>query len=393
MIKEVNKQTILVVDDITENIDVLNGILSRDYKIKVALNGEKALKIVKSGKHPDLILLDIMMPGMDGYEVCRRLKDIPATKNIPVIFVTAKGEIEDETKGFELGAVDYIVKPVSPSIVRARVKTHLELKNSRQHIEQLLSKTLLGSIKLLTDILAIVNPRRFSQAARLKRYAHDLAVQLGLPDVWRIEIAALLSQIGIVTIPTQILDKVEKEISLSAQERDLYATYPSMGHDLLENIPRMESVAEMISHQQDTFSVSSTSSNPLDWDIEDLGGQILKVVIDYDRLIVKHNNPKSAILGLRNRGGLYPPFLLDALLESKSEIINRKTDEEALPETLVKVSDLRSGMILEDDIKTEDGAVIIVKGNEISDNILSLIKRFTKHRKIVEPIRILAAGG
>ena len=382
-------QTVLVVDDTVDNIDVLRSILGEKYKVKVALNGQKALNIAKK-RPPDIILLDIMMPGMDGYEVCRRLKDNPATKKIPVIFVTAKGEVEDETKGFELGAVDYIVKPVSPPIVRARVKTHLELKNSRQYIEQLLSKTLLGSIKLLTDILAFVNPRRFSQAARLKRYAHDISMYLGLPDIWRIEIAALLSHIGIVTIPTQILNKVEKKIRLSAGERQLYATYPSMGHDLLENIPRMESAAKMIAHQQDTLCIPTTSGNPLDWDIEELGGQILKVVIEYDHLIMKGKNSKAAIIELRNRGGLYPPFLLDALLESQRVIKSPKTDEEVLSKTVVNVTDLRSGMILEDDLVTEDGTVIIFKGNEISSSMLNLLTRYAKHRKFVEPIRIQA---
>lgn len=115
-----NKKVVLVVDDASENIDVLTGILSPEYTVKAAINGERALKIATSENKPDLILLDIMMPEMDGYEVCRRLKANKQTKAIPVIFVTAKGEVSDETLGFELGAVDYITKPVSPPIVRAR---------------------------------------------------------------------------------------------------------------------------------------------------------------------------------------------------------------------------------------------------------------------------------
>lgn len=111
---ESGKLTILVVDDTPENIDVLDGLLSDEYKIKIAVNGEKALKIAEASPQPDLILLDIMMPGMDGYEVCEKLKANPTTKNIPVIFLTAKTEVEDETKGFQLGAVDYITKPISP---------------------------------------------------------------------------------------------------------------------------------------------------------------------------------------------------------------------------------------------------------------------------------------
>lgn len=127
--------TILVVDDAPENIDILNGALNKEYKIKAALNGEKALKIARAEKPPDLILLDIMMPGMDGYEVCRRLKSDSKTQDIPVIFVTSMNEVEDETKGLELGAIDYITKPVRSSIVQARVKSHIELKVAREALK------------------------------------------------------------------------------------------------------------------------------------------------------------------------------------------------------------------------------------------------------------------
>lgn len=131
---------ILVVDDTPENIDVLAGILHEQYQIKVALNGLKALQIAQADPPPDLVLLDVMMPDMDGYEVCRRLKEDPATRDIPVIFVTAKTEVKDETKGFEFGAVDYITKPISPAIVEARVKTHLALKQARSKLEGLSQK-------------------------------------------------------------------------------------------------------------------------------------------------------------------------------------------------------------------------------------------------------------
>ena len=122
------KATILVVDDTPDNLTLMTGLLKDNYKVKVANGGEAALKIVASGPPPDLILLDIMMPGMDGYEVCRRLKRDPGTMNIPVIFLTAKADVEDEKKGLELGAIDYITKPISPPIVMARVKNHLALK-------------------------------------------------------------------------------------------------------------------------------------------------------------------------------------------------------------------------------------------------------------------------
>lgn len=122
------KATILVVDDMSANLVLMSNLLKNDYKVQIADGGEKALRLAASDLPPDLILLDVRMPGMDGYEVCRRLKHNPRTTNIPVIFLTSMTEMEDEKKGLELGAVDYITKPISPPIVMARVKNHLALK-------------------------------------------------------------------------------------------------------------------------------------------------------------------------------------------------------------------------------------------------------------------------
>ncbi len=126
--------TILVVDDTAENLFLLNDLLKDLYKVKVTTNGSHAIRIATGDSPPDLILLDVMMPRMDGYEVCRRLKADLRTREIPVIFLTARSDVEDERHGLELGAVDYITKPFSPVIVLARVKTHLALKAATDYL-------------------------------------------------------------------------------------------------------------------------------------------------------------------------------------------------------------------------------------------------------------------
>jgi len=131
-----DKKIVLVVDDAPANIQIVNSILKDIYRLRIATNGDKALELVKTAPVPDLVLLDVIMPGMDGYEVCRRLKADPETRDIPVIFLTGQTEIEDETRGFEVGAVDYIHKPFSPPVVKARVQTHLVLRGIRQQLAQ-----------------------------------------------------------------------------------------------------------------------------------------------------------------------------------------------------------------------------------------------------------------
>lgn len=130
------KTTILIVDDTPDNISLLCSLLGDRYRNKVATNGPKALKIAEATPHPDLILLDIMMPEMDGYKVCEALKANPKTRSIPVIFLTAKTQEADEARGFELGAVDYITKPISPPILLARVQTHLALQEARSRLSR-----------------------------------------------------------------------------------------------------------------------------------------------------------------------------------------------------------------------------------------------------------------
>ncbi|HPL96446.1 MAG TPA: response regulator [Smithellaceae bacterium] len=138
--REIKPQTVLIVDDEPANISLLNEVLKTDYRIMVAKDGKRALLVAQSNPPPDLILLDIVMPELDGYEVLKRLKADEDTKKIPIIFVTSKNKDEDETKGLEMGAVDYIHKPFNPAVVKARVKAHLELKQNRDFLEWMLKE-------------------------------------------------------------------------------------------------------------------------------------------------------------------------------------------------------------------------------------------------------------
>ena len=136
------KPLVLIVDDTPENVTLLNGLLKGRYRTRIATDGERAVKAAAQAPRPDIVLLDVMMEGMDGYEVCRRLKADPQTRGIPVVFLTSKSEVEDEQMGFDVGAVDYITKPISPPIVLARVQTHLALKAENERAERLLLNVL-----------------------------------------------------------------------------------------------------------------------------------------------------------------------------------------------------------------------------------------------------------
>ncbi|MCD6268820.1 MAG: response regulator [Deltaproteobacteria bacterium] len=229
------KQTILIVDDIPDNVDVLSSVLRSQYKVKAALNGERALKIAAAESPPDMILLDIMMPAMDGYEVCRRLKVNPSTAKIPVIFVTAKDQEEDETRGLELGAVDYITKPVSPPLVLARVRTHLALYDQNQVLEE---KVRERTRELQQSRLEII--RRLGRAAefkdnetglhviRMSHYTRLIAEAVERGHEWSDLVfnAAPMHDIGKIGIPDRILLKPGK---LDDEEWKLMYKHPEFG--------------------------------------------------------------------------------------------------------------------------------------------------------------------
>ncbi len=166
MINAAEKKIVLVVDDATANLQVVHSLLKDDFKIRVATSGAKALALVKDKPQPDLILLDVAMPEMDGYEVCAILKATPESRDIPVIFLTGKTETDDETKGFEAGAVDYIHKPFSPAVVKARVHTHLVLREARE--------------QLARQLLSINNELEMAREIQLSILPHDIPKILGL---------------------------------------------------------------------------------------------------------------------------------------------------------------------------------------------------------------------
>lgn len=231
--------TVLVVDNAPENIDVLTEVLRPFYRTKVALNGERALKIALGEHKPDLILLDVMMPGISGYEVCARLKQNPDTQRIPIIFVTGMDEIEDERHGLELGAVDYITKPVSPPIVLARVRTHLALYDQTRELERMvgertaeLESTRRQIIHHLGRAAEFKDNETGNHVIRMSHYARLTAQALGLgaANVDLLFHAAPMHDLGKIGIPDHILLKPGK---LDEAEWEIMRKHPVMGADIL----------------------------------------------------------------------------------------------------------------------------------------------------------------
>lgn len=233
------RQTVLVVDDAPANIDLLVSSLKDEYHVKAATRGEKALQIIRSERPPDMILLDVMMPGMDGYEVCRQLKADFTTRHIPIIFITAKIGIEDEIHGFNLGAVDYITKPISPPIVQARVRAQLALFDQNQVLDRRvkeqtaqLHETQLQIIRRLGRAAEYKDNETGLHVIRMSHYSEILGLAVGMneQEASLLLNAAPMHDIGKIGIPDRVLQKPGK---LDADEWTLMQTHCQVGADII----------------------------------------------------------------------------------------------------------------------------------------------------------------
>lgn len=253
-----SRPLVLIVDDNATNIDLLVNTLQTEYRLGVAKNGAKALEYVKKQK-PDLVLLDIMMPGMDGFEVCAQLKADPESVTIPIIFITAVTETINKTRGFELGAVDYITKPFHAAEVKSRIRTHLSLEEMRRNLkfqnifleEQVARKTaeirqiLNASIRSMAHMLEIRDPYTAGHQQRVAELACAIAEKLGLAPatIDGIRIAGILHDLGKIRIPLSILSRSGK---LLDAEYEMLKIHPQVSYDILKDIPFPWPVAQIV---------------------------------------------------------------------------------------------------------------------------------------------------
>ena len=349
-----NRFSVLVVDDEPANIDILLGILSPYYDVKVAPSGAVALKIVQQFT-PDLILLDIMMPEMDGFEVCKQLKTDRQLGQIPVIFVTALTQGESEEEGFKLGAVDYITKPVSPSITLARVKTHISLAHQMRITENLvarrteeLSKSQQSAITMLATAGHYNDTDTGHHIWRMAAYSKCLAIAWG----WSYEDACLLAQAapmhdtGKIGIPDAILKAPRRLIN---SEMEVMRTHAQIGHKILSqcDTPLFALAAEIALCHHEKWNGTGYPEGLAGEDIPE-SARIVAIADVFDALTMKRPYKKAwsddeAFEHLREGAGEhFDPKLVECFISIKKEILETKNHWNQLEAEgqMVSVTDL-----------------------------------------------------
>ncbi|MBF0549403.1 MAG: two-component system response regulator [Deltaproteobacteria bacterium] len=349
--RDLSKCTILVVDDTETNIDILMETLGDTYEISVAMDGPTALEYAKTSL-PDLILLDVVMPGMDGYEVCRRIKADPKTRHIPIIFVTAMAEREDETRGLELGAIDYLTKPISPPIVLARVKNHLELKVAKEELErqnvileqkveertQQLTLTQEVTIESMAVLAEYRDPETGGHIKRTKRYVRALANRLKDHPRFRdyfihetIDLlykSAPLHDIGKIGVPDQILMKPDK---LTNEEFEVMKQHTGYGHSAISAAEKklggnsfLRFAREIAYTHQEKWDGSGYPQG-LKGDEIPISGRLMALADVYDALISKRvykppiPHSKAVAIIKEGQGTHFDPDIVAAFIEAAEE--------------------------------------------------------------------------
>lgn len=339
------RQKVLIVDDTPENIQVLMETLKGDYAIVAAINGEKALQMAAVQPPPDIILLDIMMPGMDGYEVCETLKKDENLRNIPVIFVTAMTDEQDEAKGLELGAVDYVTKPFRPHLVKSRVKNHLELKRHRDHLEELvrertrqLELTQEATIESLASLAEYRDPETGGHIRRTQNYVKSLALKLHASDKFQdflndqtIEMlyqSAPLHDIGKVGVEDRILLKPGK---LTDDEFEQMKKHTTFGRDAIRASSKklgtdsfLKYAEEIAYTHQEKWDGSGYPQGLKEEDIP-VSGRLMALADVYDALISRRvykppfPHSKAVAIIEEGKGSHFDPDMVDAFLEIHEE--------------------------------------------------------------------------
>lgn len=347
------KPLVLVVDDTPLNLSSISGLLKDHYRVKIANNGERGLKIASSDTPPDLILLDVIMPDMDGFEVCRRLKANPQTAGIPVVFLTGKTAVVDEEQGLQVGAVDYIAKPVSPPILMARVRTHLALKasadfliNQNQFLEREVAKRT-HEVLAIQDVtimaLASLAETRDNDTGnhlrRTQHYLKTLAEQLKAHPRFcdflsegHIELlfkSAPLHDIGKVGIPDHILLKPGR---LTAEEFEVMKSHSRLGYDALEHaerefgmpVPFLRFAKEIAYLHHEKWDGSGYPEG-LAGDAIPVSARLMALADVYDALISKRvykdgmPHDRAAAILLEGRGTHFDPDVVDAFMALQEE--------------------------------------------------------------------------
>ncbi len=370
-------EKILFVDDEPAVLKGFKRALRNEFQPDTALGGEEALAAIARGGPYAVVVSDMRMPNMDGVQLLSRISAVsPDTVRV---MLTAHADLQNAIGAVNDGRIfRFLTKPCATDVLKKTLTTCLVQYRLVVAEKELLENTLMGSIAVLTDVLSLASPAAFSRAVRIRRYVRHLVAQLGLDTPWQYEIAAMLSQLGCVTLSPEIVEAAYCGKELSREEQTAFDMHPSVARNLLSNIPRLGYITWMVGQQR--FGAATPNDHmPVSMRI---GAGILRLAIAFDDLKIRGHSDAEA-LSMLQRDPQFDPEIVLALRGLQPETSNM--DWKTVP-----ISDLSTGMILQEEIRTRFEMLLAGRGQEVTYPLIVRLNNLHRRRDIPDRVLVLA---
>jgi response regulator RpfG family c-di-GMP phosphodiesterase len=373
-------EKILMVDDEANVLAGYQRLFRHDFQIDTASGGAAALAALAATGPYAVVVSDMRMPEMDGAKLLTKIKLLaPDTTRI---MLTGNADIQSAVSAVNEGSIfRFLTKPCNRDTLAKALTAGLMQYRLVTAEKELLENTLQGSIQVLTEVLSLVNPAAFGRALRVRRYIHQVTTSMALDSPWRFEVAAMMSQLGCVTLHPETIDAVYAGRQLPPDEQARFDAHPAIARDLLSKIPRMEPIAWMIAHQNQTPATGDDIPNVEMADLR-TGANLLRVCLAFDDLVTKGVSKNDAADRLSREHKNFDPRIFPALAELHSEI----------KQTEVRTCDVEDlipyDMILEQEVRSKTGLLLVAKGQEVTSALILKLKSFLEKGAIGRKVEI-----
>lgn len=377
---------ILFVDDDPNILSAYKRSLHKRYQITTCLSGQEGLERLAEAGPFAVVVADMQMPGMNGVEFLRKAEaQSPDTVRL---MLTGNADQKTAADAVNQGHVfSFLTKPCAPESLEAALINAIKQYRLIIAEKELLEQTLNGAIKVLTDVLSMTDPQAFGKAERLRDEMRVIGKWFKAPRPWELEIGAMLSQIGFVSVPATVLMKCRAGLQLTGAERDIVARVPQSGAALLENIPRLGTVAEIVRYQHKNFDGTGFPNDGTAGEAIPIGARILRVLNELLEADTAKRSRADALRNMRRTNGIYDPQVLEAIAAC-FDIFIEGGEPEPAHLVMVRMAELRVGNVLGEDVTTRDGTLIVPAGSRVTPPLLEKLRNFSELSALREPIMV-----
>ncbi len=377
-----DNRRILFVDDDPRVLKAIERQFDDEYDLTISTGPEEGLRSFRERGPFAAVISDMQMPNMSGIEMLMKMKEIDP--DCIRMILTGFADLQTTVDAINRGNIyRFLSKPCSNDILQLAIEDGLRQHQLIRAEKELVEGTLTGSIRVLSEVLSLVNPAAFGRASRVKRIAVALSSRLQVEDAWEIEIAAMLSAIGCVTLSEELLCKIIDSDQLDEDELESFQRHPEVGRSLLANVPRLENVGRIVAYQEKHFDGSGVPCDSVHGTQIPLGARILKVALDFDTAECRSHNTAQALGSLQQSAARYDPVVLSELKPVVEHLFTSRAQDKQL-------SELRPGMVFAENVLSEQGQLLIARGQEVTDSVCKVLSTFASKELLVLPLRVVS---